>query len=151
MTEKTYNTYRATFRTPTHWTDHNVYAATLQEALLLARDFHKTGAPGYDWQPYKLDFYSLKEIILRDSKEGNFLLWQSDDLALCRAASDLRDALAVAIERLKIYNRQGKEDEYIEHGKMVLKQVSRPFKITDAHGEAALELLLRPSMLTKAP
>jgi hypothetical protein len=86
-------TYTATYHTPTSYAEHDLDAATAAEALSKARALVKAAPLAFDWQSYDADAGDLEEIEITDDAGDDVAVWQSDDLRLQLAASELRYVL----------------------------------------------------------
>jgi hypothetical protein len=84
--------YTATFRTADTWATEEIDAATPEQALQQARALIDTDADALDWCTYDPGSVPLDEIEI-EGPDGAGAVWQSEDLALRLAASDVLDVL----------------------------------------------------------
>lgn len=95
------NTYTVNFRSDSHYGDLDIEANNPRDALSKARElvesrqvFHEVIFQEYDSPGY------INEIEICDEGSSDAILaWQSNDVSLRNAASDLRDALQELVER----------------------------------------------------
>ena len=92
-------TYTATFRTADTWATQEIKAATPEQALRKARTLAQRDANALDWCIYDPSSVPLEEIEI-DGPDGSSAVWQSEDLSLRLAASDMLDALQQAVQSL---------------------------------------------------
>ena len=91
-------TYAATFRAEHAWAAEDIEADGPEQALQQARMLADDDPIGLDWCPYDGGVPSVEEIEIEDSDGEIGAIWQSDDLSLRVAASDLLAALETQIE-----------------------------------------------------
>jgi hypothetical protein len=109
-------TYTATYRSPVRFAEHDIDAATADEALAQARAFYDADPFALDWQSYECDA-SPDEIEINGPEDGDTAFWQRDDLRLSVVASDLRDALTALIEQIdSLHGESSCIDEDIQEG-----------------------------------
>jgi hypothetical protein len=92
-------TYTAHYCTDAEHAFHDIKADSPEQALRLARELWERDPDALDFEPYD-SMMPLTDITIDGPAGGGLAVWQSDDLRLHLAATDLREALAMLLEGL---------------------------------------------------
>ena len=120
-------TYTATFRTADTWATEEIDAATPEQALQQARALIDDDANALDWCTYDPASVPLDEIEIA-GPDGAGACWQSEDLALRLAASDLLQALRfcdMTLADLECSERKGYIDHAIQLARAAIAKAER--------------------------